>query len=347
MLVEQEVVALSSSQPVRIARRAAAAIAVSVVTVGLAGCSGATDDDASTIVRTTTKIAGAGVVSVERDTRAACAPPTPADPGAPDPQRIVVLDSAAMDSVCALGLQDRVVGAGSATGRTPQPGYLGDAVSALPSVGPAAAPDVDRIAQAAPDLILGSAPASAELADRLPAVAPTVFVGDDPVQWKSRFLAAGRALGRSGAAQQALDAYTADAARIGTEINARQTQASVVRFGPDTAAVEGPGSFAGQVLADVGVQRPAVQRIETASRDLADLGGLPAAEGDLIYVSFDGPDGLEHGTSVMESDAWYDLGAVADNRTFAVDDEIWHAGHGLVAARAVVTDLQQSLNAYA
>lgn len=335
---------MSSSQPVRTVRRAAVAvIAGSAVLLGLAGCGDSADDDASTIVRTTTKIAGAGVVSVERDTRAACATPTPADPGATDPRRIVVLDGAAMDSVCALGLWERVVGAATSDGETPQPAYLGTGISLLPSVGSESAPDVDRIAEAAPDLILGSAPASPELADRLKAVAPTVFVGDDPVQWKSRFLAAGKALGRSGAARQALDAYTADAARIGTEINARQTQASVIRFRSDAAAIEGPGSFSGQVLADANVQRPPYQRIEVASKDIDDLAD---AEGDLIYVSFDGSGGLDYGTSVMKSDAWYDLGAVTDNRVFAVDDEVWNAGNGVVAARAVLTDLQESLNGY-
>lgn len=335
---------MSSSQSARTVRRATVAvIAATAVLAGLTGCGDSTDDDASTIVRTTTKIAGAGVVSVERDTRAACATPTPADPGAVDPQRIVVLDSAAMDSVCALGLWERVVGAASSPGDTPQPSYLGSGISLLPGVGPAAAPDVDLIAKASPDLILGSAPASPELAERLKSVAPTVFVGNDPVQWKSRFLQSGKALGRSGAAQQALDAYTADAARIGGEINARQTQASVIRFGADTTAIEGPGSFSGQVLADANVQRPAYQRLEVASKDIDDLAD---AEGDLIYVSFDGPRGLDHGTSVMESDAWYDLGAVTDNRVFAVDDVVWNAGNGVVAARAVLTDLRESLNAY-
>lgn len=338
---------MSSSQPVRTVRRATVAVlAATAALVGLTGCGDSADDDASTIVRTTTKIAGAGVVSVERDTRAACATPTPADPGAADPQRIVVLDSAAMDSVCALGLWERVVGAAASPGDTPQPSYLGTGVSLLPGVGPAAAPDVDLVAKASPDLILGSSPASPELADRLRAIAPTVFVGGDPVQWKSRFLESGKALGRAGAARQALDAYTSDAARIGTEINARQTQASVLRFGADRTAVEGPGSFSGQVLADTGVQRPAYQRLEVASQDIDDLGGLPAAEGDLIYVSFDGPDGLEHGTAVMESDAWSDLGAVTDGRVFAVDDAVWNAGNGVVAAHAVLTDLQESLNAY-
>lgn len=335
------------------ARRAAAALAASAILVGLTGC-GAPDDDAATIVRTTTTIAGARVVGIERDTRdardttAVCAAPTPVDPGAPDPHRIVVLDRAALDSVCALGLWERVVGAATSPGPTPQPSYLGAGVAALPGVGPASAPDVDRIAQVAPDLILGSVPTSPGLADRLSAIAPTVFVGDDPVEWRARVLASGRALGRSGAAQQALDAYVADAARTGVEIDARRSQASVIRFRADSTAIEGPSSFSGQVLADAGVQRPPQQRIDVASADIGiastGTGDLSAAEGDVIYVSFDGPGGLAHGTTVMESDAWYALGATTDHRVLAVDDTIWNDGNGIVAARAVLTDLRSSLN---
>jgi iron complex transport system substrate-binding protein len=70
-----------------------------------------------------------------------------------------------------------------------------------------------------------------------------------------------------------------------------------------------------------------------------------AAEGDLIYVLFAGADGQEHGESVMRSQQWEELGAVADNRTFVVDDTLWHTT-GLTAARAVLTDIRDTLNAY-
>ncbi|WP_137724423.1 ABC transporter substrate-binding protein [Prescottella subtropica] len=347
---------MPSSPSVRLARRATVAAAAAALAVaGLAGCSDTSDDDASTIVRKTTAIAGAGVVTVERDTSGACAAPTPADPGVPDPQRIVVLDSAALDAVCALGMWDRVVGATVSPVDGGRPSYLGAGIAALPDIGPEGAPDVDRITAAAPDLVLASAPLSADLADRVIAAVPTGTLhdgrfgwisasGDDPSSWEYRFRVAGAALGRSGAARQALDDYTADAARTGDELGARLTQTSVIRFGADAATIEGPGSFAGRVLADIGVARPQTQRIETATAPVDDLA---AADGDLIYVGFDGPAGLAHGTGVLESDAWLDLGAATDHRVFAVDDEVWNAGNGIVAARAVITDVRSSLNGYA
>lgn len=344
-------------------RRAVTALATTAVAlVALTGCSSA-PDDASTIDRTTTRIAGAGVVGIERDTTTACATPTPVDAGlAPgtthpvvhtvgetqvpvDPQRIVVLDPAALDAVCALGLWERLVGAATVDGNTPQPEYLGSGISEVPGIGTVGEPDVDLIDQANPDLILGSSPASDGLYEELGAVAPTVFTGSDPVFWKAQFQLAGKALGRSGAATAALEQYQKDAAQAGVDITAAQTQASVVSFGPDSLSILGPATFAGQVLADTGVRRPQEQRLEGSATEVVPEGELDRAEGDLIYVTFDGPDGKEHGTEVMNSDEWKDLQAATDNRVFVVENAVWK-GNGLAAARAMIADLRASLHAH-
>ncbi|MCQ4119220.1 ABC transporter substrate-binding protein [Rhodococcus tibetensis] len=347
-------------------RRASLGLVAGVAVFALAGCSQPADDDpASSIVRTTTKIAGAAVVGIERDTTTACPGPAPVDSALSgssthrvvhtagtsdvpaDPQRIVVLDSAALDAVCALGLWERVVGAAtSGDGDSPQPGYLGTGISELPSVGPAGAPDVGRIAQAAPDVILGSSPATGELYGELSPVAPTVFVGSDPVYWKAQFILAGNALGRADAATAALEQYQADAKQLGIDIDAAQTQASVVRFGADTLEVEGPAAFAGQVLTDASVRRPAYQNLEGAVTEPIAGAELDRAEGDLIYAVLAGKDGTQHAEDVMSGQAWEDLEAAVDSRVFAVEGEVWN-GNGLVAARAVLTDLRNTLNGYA
>ncbi|USC13519.1 ABC transporter substrate-binding protein [Rhodococcus sp. 11-3] len=333
-----------------------------VAALGLAGCAEATDDPASSIVRTTTRIAGAAVVGIERDTTTACALPSPPDPGQPaggtrsvihtggvsevpaDPQRIVVLDAAAMDAVCALGLWERVVGTTTDVARAE---YLGTGIATLPSVGTTSAPDVALIDGVEPDLILGSS-ADPELYRRLGTVAPTVLVGSDPVFWRQQFLRAGETLGRSQAAGRVLDNYRATATDVGKAVTASQTQASIVRFNGDGAVVEGTASFAGQVLADAGAARPPAQRfgVQDGRADAPlDEADPAAAEGDLIYVRFAGEDGVAHGSEVMDSEAWLELGAVTDSRLFAVDDLVWSTP-GPVAAKAVLTDVRNTLNGY-
>ncbi|WP_067658427.1 ABC transporter substrate-binding protein [Nocardia harenae] len=319
----------------------------------LTGC-GQQTDDATTIIRTTTNIAGAGVVGLERDTSQACPLPSRPDAGSrpvthtggvtqvpADPQRIVVLGTPALDAACALGLWERVVGTTTLTGPVPQPDYLGYGVKRIPSVGPDGAPDPARIAELDPDVIIGTQGQGDYAA--LAAVAPTVLAGTGS-GWAAEFVGLAAGLARAGAAEAVLAEYRADAPAIGAEpaVAAAQSQASVVRFGADSITVLGTDSFAGGVLTDIGVRRPQNQR---GASFTVPADELERVEGDVIFVLFDGEAGREYGESVLRSDAWKELGAASDQRVFAVEDAVWH-GSGPTAARAVLTDVRQNLNGY-
>ncbi|WP_330229207.1 ABC transporter substrate-binding protein [Nocardia sp. NBC_00508] len=339
------------------AGRRVIAVAALCATVLAAGCGGKSDDDVS-IVRTTTNIAGAGVVGLERDTTRACALPSAPDQTSEatrsvahaagvsevpaDPQRIVVLTTSALDAVCALGLWERVVGTVTIEGPSPQPAYLGTGVLKIPGVGTAAQPDPARIAELRPDLILGEIPSGAASFAALQAIAPTVLVGAS-TSWQAEFAAFAAGLGRRAAAETTLQNYRTEARDTSTALAAGQTQASVLRFTADANRVQGGDSFAGQVLGDVGVQRPTAQR--GASFDVRADEFATKVEGDVIYVILAGPDGKKHGEALMRTDEWKELSAATDRRVFAVEDTVWH-GDGLTAARALLTDLRATLNGY-
>ncbi|RJO75337.1 ABC transporter substrate-binding protein [Nocardia panacis] len=321
----------------------------------LAGCG--QQDNASSIVRTTTNIAGAAVMGIDRDTTHACALPSAPDPATgptrtithlagssevpADPQRIVALTTAALDAACALGLWERVVGAVTGDGPLPQPQYLGYGLRKVPGVGAIAQPDPAKIAELRPDLIIGDIPTTTAGSDRLGTIAPTVLVGK-PESWQAEFTAIAAAMGRRDAATAALDAYRTEAAQIGTAITSTQTQASIIRFGADSLQVQGDDTFAAQVFADSGAQRPTAQR--RPSFDVRS-GDFDLIEGDLIYILFAGEAGKKHGEQVMRTDEWKNLGAALDRRTFIMDDSVWH-GRGLTAARALLTDIRNTLNGF-
>ncbi len=335
--------------------RYGAAVATAVCTALLVTGCGDRHDDASAIVRTTTTIAGAGVVGLERDTALACPLPSAPDPAGQtsvthtagvtevpaDPRRVVVLTTSALDAACALGLWERVVGAVSSDGPRPHPMYLGYGVTTIPSVG-VGAPDPARIADLRPDLILGETATGAADFATLQAIAPTVLVGTS-TSWQAQFTAFAAGMNRRDAAATALAGYREQARDLGIAIAASQSQASVLRFTPDVIRIQGEDSFAGQILADTGVRRPTAQRGPSTDIDIEDL--ATEAEGDIIYVDFAGEDGKEYGEQVLRGDDWKALGAASDRRVFAVEDSVWH-GNGLTAARALLVDLQGTLNGY-
>lgn len=352
--------------PPRLGTRGTAAAIVAGLSLILVGCSDSpsdSSDNPSTIVRSTTNVAGAGVVGNNRETVGLCPEAAPVDPTGvegstrpvghaegisdvpADPTRIVVLDRAALDASCALGLWERVVGASPLDpdfrGDGDQELYLGTGISEIPSVGPLGSPDVDAIAALSPDLIIGADSLGSETYDSLSDIAPTVFTTSDD-GWKGTFLQSSAAMGRGGTAFEELARFSADAEQVGRDVSATQTQASVIRFLPDSAVTEGSESFAGEVLTEIGVQRPPTQRGEQVTVPAEDAS---VAEGDIIYVRFNGNDGETYGKSVMTGEAWEELSAVNDGRVFAVNDTVW-SGSGIVAARAMLGDVSASLNGY-
>jgi iron complex transport system substrate-binding protein len=348
---------------------AAAAILTSVAVTALGGCGNLGGNSAPpvnepSVITSTTKIAGAGVLGNERRPDDSCAPaPAALDPGEgdhevrhaagstvvrADPQRIVVLAGDQLDALCALGLQSRIVGAALPDGSDRQPSYLGTVVHNLPALGTRSAPDLDAIRAAKPDLILGSEAVTPDAYPALSAIAPTVFTGPPGPAWEDNLRTVGAATSRGGAANGLVDDFTAVADKTGADNDATHFQASVVQFTDKTLRVYGPNNFPGSVLTDVGVDRPAAQRftdkpyveVGTTAEDLDNSADFSAADGDIVYVSFASPAAKGRAAEVMGSTAWKNLSANKDNRVFIVNNEVWQTGEGIVAARGILADLR-------
>jgi iron complex transport system substrate-binding protein len=265
-----------------------------------------------------------------------------------DPRRIVALAGDALDALCGLGLQSRIVAAALPDGSSSQPSYLGTVVHRLPGVGTRSNPDVAGVAAAKPDLILGSQGLTPRLYPALAAIAPTVFTAAPGPAWEDNLRGVGAATGRTGAASALADNFAANAAETGATHDATHYQASVVQFTADTIRIYGAHNFPASVLTAVGVDRPASQRftdkpyieIGATEADLAGAADFSAADADVVYVSFASPAAKDRAPTVLDSGPWRKLSANRDNRVFVVNNEVWQTGEGVVAARGIVDDLR-------
>lgn len=321
----------------------------------------------SSLVTPTTQIAGAGVLGNDRKPDESCARDAAApDPGPPrparnvagagpgevqvpaDPQRIVVLSGDQLDSLCALGLQSRVVAAALPDGSSSQPSYLGKVIHDAPGAGPRNAPDLKAVAAAHPDLILGSVALTPALYPQLAAIAPTVFTAAPGASWEDNLRGVGAATSRGAAADALINGFRQRATDIGAKHDAPHFQVSVVQLTTNTLRVYGSNNFPASVLSAVGVDRPAAQRFTdkpylefgTTDTDLSKNPDFAAADADIIYVSCAGPAAADRAATVLDSAPWRRLGANRDNRIFIVNDEIWQTGEGMIAARGIVNDLR-------
>ncbi|HEU4363812.1 MAG TPA: iron-siderophore ABC transporter substrate-binding protein [Mycobacterium sp.] len=340
-------------------------MALAVMFITVAGCGSPPESPSASVITSTTKIAGAGVLGNHRRPDESCAPePAHPDPGpsmrsaanaagveppqaevSADPQHIVVLSGDQLDALCALGLQSRIVAAALPDGSDTQPAYLGTVVHDLPAVGTRSAPDLAGIAAAHPDLILGSAGLTPTRYSALAEIAPTVFTAAPGAAWEDNLRGVGAATARSSAAEELVDRFVQHAADTGAAHDAAHFQASVVALTENSLRVYGSANFAASVVKAVGLDRPAAQRfidkpyIEIGTDDLA-AADFSAADGDIVYLSFASPAAKGRADTVLDSGPWRKLSAYRDNRVFVVNNEVWQTGQGLVAARGIVDDLR-------
>lgn len=336
-----------------------AAVTLTTLALATAGCTSTTSDSAApAVITSTTVVAGAGVLGNQRHPDRSC-PTEPAhpEPGPPlravdnadgvdpgvvdvpaDPRRIVALGTAQLDALCALGLQSRVVAAGS------QLSYLGTTLHDVAVVGPADTPDTVAIGASDPDLILGQATPAPPYAD-LAAIAPTVLTAAPGAAWQATLRSVAEATGRGESVDGLLDGFTKQAAMIADKADTGHYQASIVQFTDDAVRIYGAANFPASVLRAAGLDRPPAQRftdrpfteVGTADLDGADFS---AADADLIYVSFATSAAKDRAPAIFDSAAWRALSANRDNRVFVVNNEVWQVGQGIVAARGILDDLQ-------
>lgn len=261
-----------------------------------------------------------------------------------DAKRIVVLDSDKLDSLCALGLQDRIVGTATGTDGAP-PSYLGPTIAKIPSVGPFATPNLEQIAGLEPDLIIGTNFRQEKFYDQLAAIAPTVFTANVGKTWKENVLLDGKAVARGEAAAKLMADYDGATATMKSKVDAARTL-SVTRFMGEDLRVYGPDSFVGQVLADSGVSRPEPQQLngkEDRRFTKVSTEDLSVTDGQLMAVCAYGQAGRDKAAEVMGSPLWSNQQVVKSGNVWSVSDAVWMTGIGVVGAKGVLTDLDEML----
>ncbi|MEO1056311.1 MAG: iron-siderophore ABC transporter substrate-binding protein [Actinomycetota bacterium] len=260
------------------------------------------------------------------------------------PQTVVVLDQSLLDAAFALGLDV----AGYTTFMDPDgqiDDLYGDArdeyAATAEWVGDLTSPNLERIAQIGPDMILTSAVRHQDIRAELSAIAPTIMSESAGAGWKDTIRLVGDATGREAQAEAALADYEARAAALGEQIAAAagEPEVSVVRF-VDVIRLYNPLSFSGTVLTDVGLARPETQRSTDDFITIISPEQIDQADGDvLIYSVFDNPEVEDGVDQLLSNPLWETLGAVQNGEVYRVADNEWMSGVGLFGAEAILRDL--------
>lgn len=256
-----------------------------------------------------------------------------------NPQRVVVLDTGELDSALALGVKP--VGAVSATQGGSFPSYLADQTEGITNVGTIQQPNLEAIIALKPDLILSSKLRHEAIYPQLSQIAPTVFTEAVGVVWKENLKLHAEALGKTAEAQKLMDDYTTRLDEFKAKLGDRlaNTKVSTVRFlSGGKVRIYMKQSFIGTVLQDAGLPRPAAQDKDVFAEEVSKE-RIPDMDGDVMFVTTFGP-GDETALTTFQSDPlWSQLSVVKANQVYAVPDDYWMLGIGILAANRVVDDL--------
>ncbi|EFG04040.1 ABC transporter substrate-binding protein [Streptomyces clavuligerus] len=262
------------------------------------------------------------------------------------PRRIAVLSTGQLDDLLTLGTVPVAATRGENAGLVPD--YLADAfpahkkqLGAMTDAGTRAAPNLESLDRAKPDLILANT-SLGDLYPKLSAIAPTVVTKGQGINWKTDLLLVGAAIGKAGQAQKVLDAFADEARESGARLGARDAEVSMVRFTPGRTRMFGVSSFTGSIAVDLGVKRPKSQEFLAVSEDIS-AERIDAADGEWIFYSVQGDPAKTEAGSVLAGPLWQSLKAVKGKRAIQVDDDPWYLNAGPTAAGLVLDELTDRL----
>lgn len=255
------------------------------------------------------------------------------------PKRVVVLDAGPLDTALALGIKP--VGAvGKSANNNEFVTYLGSRTDGITNVGVIQQPSLEKIAALKPDLILSAKVRHAELYPQLSKIAPTVMTESVGATWRENLLLWGDALGKKAQAQALLNQFRARARQVGQAH--RGTTVSVVRFLPDQTRIMHRASFIGTILDEAGLSRPASQRANDFAAYVS-AEGIPQMDANYLFYTTWGEPKTTTLNTFTGSPLWAALKAVKTGKAYAVNDDYWMTGTGIISANLVLDDLEKDL----
>ncbi|MCU0571201.1 MAG: iron-siderophore ABC transporter substrate-binding protein [Oculatellaceae cyanobacterium Prado106] len=269
------------------------------------------------------------------------------------PQRVVALDSSALELLLSLGIKP--IGATLSDSFALQ---LQQDLTEMTNIGQAGEPNLEKVLALKPDLILGWEYYET-LYPQISQIAPTLlFTMEHSGAWKETFLSVAQMLQKQAVAESVLAAYSRRLEIFKQQMGDRlqQIQVSVVRVYPDQITLYLKDSFCGVILQDAGLQRPDAQNIsapeaqqqfgnaiqKSISREV-----LSQADGDILFL-WTGENTLQANQQAQKALAklkadplWQPLDAVQHNQIYQVPG--YWIGIAPIAANLVIDDLFRHL----
>lgn len=261
------------------------------------------------------------------------------------PEKVVVFDAGALDTLDALGLKEKVAGAATKS----LPGYL-NTYEKVPSAGGIKEPDLEKINAIKPDLILISGRQS-DFYEELDKLAPTLYVGLDSTRpWESLVENAellGKIFQKETQVQEKLATLKTNAENLSKKAQATGEKSLVVLLNEGQLSAYGPHSRFG-LIHDIFGFAPADETIEASTHGQSvSYEYLLEKNPDILFV-IDRTQAIGGDTSknnLMENPLVLKTKAGKNQKVITLDPSLWYlSGGGLESFQLMMEDVTQALN---
>ncbi|WP_416147649.1 ABC transporter substrate-binding protein [Salipaludibacillus sp. HK11] len=258
-----------------------------------------------------------------------------------NPERIVVLDNGALDNLLAMEVEP--VGAASIFLDEPFMSYLEVQTEEIENVGTVDEPNLESIAAANPDIILGNKDLHEKIYDKLSEIAPTVLTEALGLDWKEDLQIQAEAIGKTEEGEDLIADYEKRVeefkAEMGDELET--TELSILRPRADHVRIYLSESYSGQFIEELGFPRPAAQQEETFGKEVTEE-QIADLDGDVIFWFERDPENIIN-TKLKEDPLWATLEAVQADKVYEVSPDTWLSGMGIQSRNLMLDDVNQYL----
>jgi len=264
-----------------------------------------------------------------------------------NPERVVVFDLGALDTLSFLGEEERVVGLPQAT----VPSYLSEFISdKYENFGSLKEPEFEKIHAAQPDLIIISG-RQMELYEQFKEIAPTIYLDIDTHNYVNSFEQNARLLGeifdKEDEVEAELETIQEKINAIKENVQAVDESALIVLGTEGKVSAYGPASRFG-IIHDVFGIKPADPNIEESTHGQSiTFEYILETNPDIIYI-IDRDSAIGMDSTIKESfenDIVQKTEAYKNDRLIYLDGEIWYlAGGGLQSLHMMIDEINSTYN---
>lgn len=258
------------------------------------------------------------------------------------PKRVVTLYQGATDAAVALGITP--VGVVESWVEKPMYHYLRDDLAGVPQVGLETQPNLEEIARLKPDLIIAAKMRHEKVYEQLSQIAPTV-THETVFMFKETLDLIAEATGREAEAQRWHENWDTRIEEFQNKVSNQSDidwpqKVALLNFRSDHARIY-YSSFAGNILNELGFERPEAHKKDVWGVKLTSKESIPSMNADVffIFMTDTDPTVVENFEAWTSHPLWNTLDAVKNNQVYQVNEVDWNMAGGPIAAQRMVDSI--------